>query len=67
MTESDPLFYQANLFLKDLYLYDKNGNKVKVDLQLGGEHKGDTILKGDPSGELKNAGFFNKSSQSFKI
>ena len=66
LTESDPLFYQANLFLRDLYLYDKKGNKVKVDLQLEGEHKGDTILKGDPSGELKNAGLFNKSSQSFK-
>ena len=66
LTESDPLFYQANLFLRDLYLYDKKGNKVKVDLQLEGEHKGDTILQGDKSGELKNAGLFNKSSQSFK-
>ena len=66
LTESDPLFYQANLFLGDLYLYDKTGNKVKVDLQLGGEHKDDTILKGDPTGELKSAGLFNKSSQSFK-
>ena len=55
LTESDPLFYQANLFLRDLYLYDKNGYKVKVDLQLGGEHKGDTILKGDPTCELKSA------------
>jgi len=66
LTESDPLFYQANLFLGDLYLYDKTGNKVKVDLQLGWEHKDDTILKGDPTGELKSAGLFNKSSQSFK-
>ena len=66
LTESDPLFYQANLFLRDLYLYDKKGNKVKVDLQLEGEHKGDTILKGDKTGELKSAGLFNKSSQSFK-
>ena len=66
LTESDPLYYQANLFLRDLYLYDKKGNKVKVDLQLEGEHKGDTILTGDKSGELKNPGFFNKSSQSFK-
>ena len=45
LTESDPLFYQANLFLRDLYLYDKKGIKVKVDLQLEGEHKGDTVLK----------------------
>ena len=66
LTESDPLFYQANLFLRDLYLYDKKGNKVKVELQLEGEHQGDTILTGDKSGELKNAGLFNKSSQSFK-
>lgn len=66
LTESDPLFYQANLFLRDLYLYDKSGNLVKVDLQLEGEHKGDTILKGDKTGELKNAGLFNKSAQSFK-
>jgi len=66
LTESDPLYYQTNLFLRDLYLYDKKGNKVKVDLQLEGEHKGDTILSGDKTGELKNAGLFNKSSQSFK-
>lgn len=66
LTESDPLYYQANLFLKDLYLYDKNGNKIKVDLQLEGEHKGDTILSGDPSGKLLKGGLFNKSSQSFK-
>ena len=66
LTESDPLFYQANLFLRDLYLYDKNGNNVKVDLQLEGEHKGDKILKGDKSGELKTPGLFNKSGQSFK-
>ena len=67
LTESDPLFYQGNLFLRDLILYDKKGNKVKVNLQLEGEHKGDTILTGDKTGELKNAGLFNKSSQSFKI
>ena len=66
LTESDPLFYQANLFLRDLYLYDKKGKKVKVNLQLEGEHKGDTVLVGDKSGELKKAGLFNKSSQSFK-
>ena len=65
LTESDPLFYQANLFLRDLELYDKNGKKVKVDLQLEGEHKGDTILKGDKTGQLNTAGLFNKSSQSF--
>ena len=66
LTESDPLFYQANLFLRDLYLYDKNGKKVKVDLQLKGEHKGDTILKGDRTGKLDGPGLFNKSTQSFK-
>jgi hypothetical protein len=66
LTESDPLFYQANLFLRDLELFDKNGKKVKVDLQLEGEHKGDTVLNGDKTGELKTAGLFNKSSQSFK-
>jgi hypothetical protein len=66
LTESDPLFYQANLFLRDLVLFDKKGNEVKVDLQLEGEHLGDTILKGDKSGELKSSGLFNKSTQSFK-
>ena len=66
MTESDPLFYQANLFLRDLYLYDKNDKKVKVDLQLEGEHKGDSILKGDTTGQLNSPGLFNKSAQSFK-
>ena len=66
LTESDPLFYQANLFLKNLYLYDKNGNKVKVNLELKGEHKGDTILKGDKTGQLNGSGLFNKSAQSFK-
>ena len=60
LTESDPLFCQANLFLRDLYLYDKNGNKVKVDLQLKGEHKG------DKTGKLDGPGLFNQSSQSFK-
>ena len=67
LTESDPLFYQANLFLRDLYLYDKSGkNKVKVDLELKGEHLGDTILKGDKTGQLNSPGLFNKSAQSFK-
>ena len=66
LTESDPLYYQANLFLRDLYLFDKNGKEVKVDLQLEGEHQGDTILKGDKTGELKSPGLFNKSAQSFK-
>ena len=66
MKESDPLFYQVNLFLRDLYLYDKNNQKVKVDLQLEGEHKGDTILKGDTTGQLNSPGLFNKSAQSFK-
>ena len=66
LTESDPLFYQANLFLRDLVLFDKKGNEVKVDLQLEGEHLGDTILKGDKTGELKSSGLFNKSAQSFK-
>jgi len=67
LTESDPLYYQANLFLRNLYLYEKNGNnKVKVDLQLEGEHQGDTILKGDKTGLLNGPGLFNKSAQSFK-
>ena len=66
LTESDPLYYQANLFLRDLYLYDKSGNKVKVDLELKGENKGDTILNGDKSGQLNGPGLFNKSAQSFK-
>ena len=54
LTESDPLFYQANLFLRDLYFNDKDGNLVKVDLKLEEEHKGDTVLKEDESGELKS-------------
>ena len=34
LTESDPLYYQANLFLRNPYLYEKNGNnKIKVELQ----------------------------------
>lgn len=35
-------------------------------MQLEGEHLGDTILKGDKSGELKSSGLINKSTQSFK-
>ena len=62
LTQSDSLFYQANLFLRDLYLYEKNGNKIKVDLQLKVEHKGDTNLKGDKTGKLDGPGLFNKSS-----
>ena len=58
LMESDPLFYQANLFLRDLYLLDKK-NKVKVYLQYEGEQKVDTILTCDKSGDL-NAGLFNK-------
>ena len=60
------MYYQANLFLRNLFLYDKSGNKVKVDLELKGEHQGDTILKGDKSGQLNGHGLFNKSAQSFK-
>ena len=54
LTESDPLFYQANLFLRDLYFNDKDGNLVKVDLKFEEEHKGDKVLKEDESGELKS-------------
>ena len=65
LTESDPLFYQSNLFLRDLQLNDKVGNLVKVDLQLEVEHKDDTVLKGDESWERKSNGLFNKSQQTF--
>ena len=65
LTECDPLFYQSNLFLRDLQLNDKDGNLAKADLQLEGEYKNDKLLKWDESGELKSNGLFNKSSQTF--
>ena len=65
LTESDPLFYQSNLFLRDLQLNDKDGNLAKADLQLEGEYKNDKLLKWDESGELKSNGLFNKSQQTF--
>ena len=65
LTESDPLFYQSNLFLRDLQLNDKVGNLAKADLQLEGEYKNDKLLKWDESGELKSNGLFNKSQQTF--
>ena len=64
LTESDPLYYQVNIFLRDLI--DKSGNKIKHDVELKGEHQRDSILKADKSGQLNSPRLFNKSAHSFQ-
>ena len=56
--ESDPLFFQVNLFLKEHEFPTLKG-KVKTKLRLCGNHKGMNILKGDETGKLENNKLFN--------
>ena len=60
--ESDPLFFQANLFLKQHKFPTKNG-LIKTNLRLIGNHKGNQILVPDDSGDLKNNGTFNSKEE----
>ena len=56
--ESDPLFFQANLFLEQHEFPTINGN-AKTQLRLYGIHEGGQYLTADPSGKLVELKHFN--------
>ena len=60
--ESEPLFFQANLFLSQHKFPTRNGF-IKTNLRLIGNHKGKKILVPDNSGDLKNNGTFNSKEE----
>ena len=58
--ESDPLFFQANLFLeKHEFPIGYNNQKCKTNLRLCGNHKGKKTLFADKTGELIENQLFN--------
>ena len=60
--ESDPLFFQANLFLEKHQFPTENGLK-KTYLRLCGNHEGKKILKADETGNLSNNQLFNAKEE----
>jgi len=56
LAEGTPLCFQVNVFLENC---DFPGYG-KLNFRIGGDFKGEQIIKGDESGELKSSGLFNR-------
>ena len=61
LAENEPFTYQINLFLERIKFEDDEG---KINFQIGGNHKGGKILKGNDNGILYK-GTFNKKINIF--
>ena len=64
--ESDPLFFQANLFLEQ-HKFPTNRGLINTNLRLFGNHIGKQILTPDDTGELKKNSKFNSKGEIYNL